>query len=259
MLTTFQKAVLAVLGGGAVAIALVLAAKTPAGAAAPLPYFSTQPTVLAPGAGGPPPGVLATGEGTVKVRPDLAVVSIGVTAQALTATDAQAQVAERVARILERAKQLGIASKDIAHRGYRVEPQYAYSPGAAPRLTGFQATQQLSLDVRQVDEVGKILDALVQDGATNASVRFTLQDPKTAQADARRLAVEDARAKAEAMARAAGVRLGKAVSVSEVAQPGPLFYERGAFAAPAAPKAATEIPVSDLDIVVRVQVQFAID
>lgn len=209
----------------------------------------TQPT------GAPPPGVLSTGEGTVKVRPDLAVVSIGVTVQALTAAEAQSQVAERIAKILERAKQLGIAAKDIANAGWRVEPQYAYGEGRAPRLTGFQATQQLSLNVRQVDGVGKVLDALVADGATNASVRFTLEDPKQAQAEARRLAVEDARAKADAMARAAGVRLGKAVSLSEVSLGGPIFRD----AAPMPAKAVTEIPVSDLDVVVRVQVQFAID
>lgn len=258
-MTAFQKAILAVLSGGILTIALVLAAKTPAGAAATLPLSGgTQPTVLVPGTGAPPPGVLSTGEGTVKVRPDLAVVSIGVTVQALTAAEAQSQVAERIAKILERAKQLGIAAKDIANAGWRVEPQYAYGEGRAPRLTGFQATQQLSLNVRQVDGVGKVLDALVADGATNASVRFTLEDPKQAQAEARRLAVEDARAKADAMARAAGVRLGKAVSLSEVSLGGPIFRERD-FAAPMPAKAVTEIPVSDLDVVVRVQVQFAID
>lgn len=252
-MTAFQKAILAVLSGGILTIALVLAAKTPAGAAATLPLSGgTQPT------GAPPPGVLSTGEGTVKVRPDLAVVSIGVTVQALTAAEAQSQVAERIAKILARAKQLGIAAKDIANAGWRVEPQYAYGEGRAPRLTGFQATQQLSLNVRQVDGVGKVLDALVADGATNASVRFTLEDPKQAQAEARRLAVEDARAKADAMARAAGVRLGKAVSLSEVSLGGPIFRERD-FAAPMPAKAVTEIPVSDLDVVVRVQVQFAID
>lgn len=255
-MTAFQKAILAVLSGGILTIALVLAAKTPAGAAAALPLSGgTQPTVLVPGTGAPPPGVLSTGEGTVKVRPDLAVVSIGVTVQALTAAEAQSQVAERIAKILERAKQLGIAAKDIANAGWRVEPQYAYAEGKAPRLTGFQATQQLSLNVRQVDGVGKVLDALVADGATNASVRFTLEDPKQAQAEARRLAVEDARAKADAMARAAGVRLGKAVSLSEVSLGGPIFRD----AAPMPAKAVTEIPVSDLDVVVRVQVQFAID
>lgn len=218
-------------------------------------------TVVVPAGANPiPPGVVTTGEGSVKIRPDLAMVSVGAVAQALTAEAAQTQVAERVGRILERAKKLGIAEKDIANAGYSVQPQYAYGPGQAPRLVGFQASQQLALSVRDVQGVGKVLDALVHEGATNASVRFSLGDAKPSQADARRLAVEDARAKAEAMARAAGVKLGKAVSVTESGVgPGPIPYKGAEFTPLPAATRPTEIPVSDLEVVVRVQVQFAIE
>lgn len=194
----------------------------------------------------------------MKVRPDIAVITVGATAQAPSASDAQSQAAARIAKILERAKALGVAEKDIKSAGYTIQPQYAYAQGAAPRITGYQATQQLVLTYRKVDEAGRALDALVQnDGATNASVQFALEDPKAAQADARKQAIADARAKAQAMADAAGIRLGAPLSVSDQATPvGPVFD--AVKAAMPAPAAQTQIPVADLDIVIRVAVQFSI-
>ncbi|MEK7859947.1 MAG: SIMPL domain-containing protein, partial [Chloroflexota bacterium] len=157
-------------------------------------------------------------------------------------------------------KTLGIAEKDTKTASYRIEPQYAYDKGEAPRITGYQAVQLVTLTLRKVDDAGKALDALVRnDGATNATIRFTLEDTKPSQAEARKLAIEDARAKAEAMARTAGVRLGKVLSISDTGSSAPPSSEqRLAFAAPA-PKADTQIPVGDLEVVVRVQVQFAIE
>jgi uncharacterized protein len=109
-----------------------------------------------------------------------------------------------------------------------------------------------------VSKAGKALDALAGDtGATNASIQFVLDDRKPAEADARTLAVVAGRAKAEAMAKAAGVRVGQLLSITDQAScyPGPINY--GA-AAPGARVADTVIPVGDLDVVVSVQVQFAI-
>ena len=103
-------------------------------------------------------------------------------------------------------------------------------------------------------------DALVQnDGATNANLQFALENAKAAQADARTRAIADARSKAQAMADAAGVRLGAAISVSDQSSGGTVVDSAkfiGSAPAPAAQQ--TQIPVSDLDIVIRVTVQFAI-
>ena len=249
MLTTFQKAVLATVVFSALLVAVAISGR--GGAAATL--------VMPPSQGGPAPGVITTGDATVKVRPDIAIITVGVTAQAATAADAQSQAAERIARVLDRAKTLGIAEQDTKHGGYSIQPQYAYGPNQSPKITGYQATQQIVLTYRNVDQAGKALDALVQnDGATNAGLQFALSDPKAAQADARAKAIADARSKAQAMADAAGVRLGAAISVSDQSA-GPVGFDsaRSVVAAPA-PAARTEIPVSDLDIVIRVTVQFAI-
>ncbi len=253
MLTTFQKAVLATLGLGALLVALAITARGGASA--------SPPTLVLPGTnGGPVPGIYTSGDATVKVRPDLAVITVGVTAQAPTAADAQSQVAQRVARILERAKVLGVADKDTKSGSYSIQPQYAYDKGVAPKITGYQATQQIVLSYRKVDDAGRALDTLVQnDGATNASLSFALEDPKAAQTDARRQAIGDARAKAQAMADAAGVRLGTVLSVSDQSTPvGPILQKDATGFAQAPAAAPTQIPVSDLDIVIHVMVQFSI-
>lgn len=260
MLSTFQKAVLATLAGSAVLIALVLVAMRPAGAVSLGTVGFPANLQAIGGNGGIAPGVVTIGEATVKVRPDIARLAVGAVAQAATAAEAQAAVAGRIERMLAAAKALGIADKDVETASYHIEPQYAYEEkGGSPRITGYQAMQMLSLTLRKVDEAGKALDALVRnDGATNASVSFALEDPKAGQAQARKLAVEDALAKADAMARAAGASRGKVLSIGDQS-PVPYFDKRLEFAPTAGPAPDTQVPVGDLEIVVRVQVQFAIE
>lgn len=253
MLSPFQKALVATIVATGLVIALVVAARGP-GLAATVPSIT-----VAPGNGGIAPGIVTVGDATVKMKPDIAILTVGATAQAATAAEAQALVADRMGRILAQAKTLGIAEKDTKTASYHIEPRYAYDKGEAPRITGYQATQLVALTLRKVDDAGKALDALVRnDGATNASIRFALDDTKPPQAEARTLAIGDARSKAEAMARTAGVRLGKVLSISDTGSSAPPSSERHAFSAPA-PKADTQIPVGDLEVVVRVQVQFAIE
>ncbi len=250
-LTPFQKALLATLAGSALLVALVLAARGAAVAA-------TAPAVTVATIGQIPPGIVTTGDATVRIRPDIAVLSVGAVAQGATAQEAQRAVAARVARILDQAKALGIAEKDIMDAGYRIEPQYAYGQGQAPRITGYQATEQVTLTLRDVNAAGKAVDALVQgDGANTASVRFALEDPKAAQADARALAIADARAKAAAMASAAGVAVGRVIAVSDESAPQPVSGAYEKLAVTAATQ-DTRIPVGDLDVVVRVRVQLEI-
>lgn len=261
MFSSFQKAVVATIAGAAIVIALVIAAKGPALAAGGAPSFGGSPfTMTAPVNGGTvAPGVLTTGDGTVKIRPDTAIVSVGAVAQAATAAEAQAGVAERVDRILKQATALGVAEKDTKTTGYQIQPQYAYAPDKAPRITGYQASQQIQLTFRKIDGVGKALDALTANEAANTlAIHLTLDDPKPAAADARRLAIEDARAKAAAMAKAAGVSLGRVIAVSDLSSPGGQAYDSVKFAVPAAGRADTQIPAGDLDVTVRVQVQFEI-
>jgi uncharacterized protein YggE len=255
MLTLFQRTVIAVVAFGFLLVALVVAAKAPAGATTFAPAVSVPVNAVIP------PGVVTTGDATVRTKPDGAIATVGVVVQAATAEEAQVMLSARIARVLERAKGLAIADSDTKTVAYRIEPQYAYEPNKAPRLTGFQATQQIALTLHGTDGVGKVVDALVQgDGATTASVMFILLEPKAAQASAREQAIADARAKAQAMAKSAGVQLGKVLSVNDVGLSPTVEGVRLDYAAfktaMPAPAAQTQLPAGELQVVVRVQVQF---
>jgi uncharacterized protein len=255
MLTLFQRTVIVVLAFGFLVVALVVAAKAPV----------AQATTFAPALSLPvnaviPAGVVTTGDATVKAKPDGAIVTVGTIVQGATADEAQAQLSGRIANILDRAKALAIADADTKTVGYRIDPQYAYEPGKAPRLTGFQASQQIALTLHSPDAVGKALDTLVQaDGATTVTVAFALLDAKAAQASAREQAIRDARAKAQAMATTAGVQLGKVISVNDIGLTptvdGAIKSAYTALAIPA-PAQVSQLPSGELQVVVRVQVQW---
>jgi uncharacterized protein YggE len=198
-------------------------------------------------------GVITSGDATVSTKPDLALISAAVDSKQSTAAAAQSDLAGKAAGLIARAKALGIADKDTSTSGYSVGPNYTNSGS----IDGYRAFEQLLLKWHSVDTVGKALDALVQEGgATQISVGFTLADPKTVQAQARSLAIGDARARAQAMAGAAGVKLGKVLRVSDLSSSG---YSSSNFDIKAGAAASTQVPVGQLDVQVVVEVDFAID
>ena len=199
------------------------------------------------------PGVIAGGDAFVSKRPDLAMISVAVDSRQTTASAAQQDLATKAGKLIARAKALGIADKDISTSGYSVNPNYV----SAGSVDGYTASEQLQLKWHNVDTVGKTLDALVQEGgATQVYVGFTLADLKPAQAEARALAIVDARSRAQAMANAAGVKLGKVLRVTDVSFAG---YPSANFSASGAVPAATQIPIGQLDVRATVEVDFAID
>jgi uncharacterized protein YggE len=199
------------------------------------------------------PAVITSGDATVAKKPDMASISVGVQSRQSTAAAAQSDLANKASKLIAQAKALGIADKDINTAGYTVGPYY--SPGGET-ISGYQASEQLLLKWRSVDTVGKTLDALVQQGgATNVGVSFALTDPKSAQAEARTLAIVDAHGRAQAMASAAGVKLGQVIHVSDLTfsgYPSPMYDIR------AAAPAATQLPVGELNVTVTVEVDYAI-
>jgi len=199
-------------------------------------------------------GVFTSGDATVSKKPDLASISVGVQSQQITAAAAQSDLANKANKLVSRIKALGVADKDLTTSGYWLGPLYGPS---GQTVIGYRASEQLLFKWHNVDTVGKALDAVVQEGdATNESVSFGLTDPKAAQAEARSAAIADARTKAQAMAAAAGVKLGPVVRVSDLSSysryPSPMVYQ----GAPA--KDSTQIPVGELTVQVAVEVNFAI-
>ncbi len=231
----------------AVAVALAVVAGNRPQVVAALPQSSANFTS----------GVFASGDAKVSAKPDTAFLTVGVESLKPTAAAAQGDLATKAARLIARAKILGIADKDISTSGYSVNPNYV---GSNSTIDGYRASEQIQLKWHNVDAAGTAVDALVQSGgATNVYVGFGLANPKVAQAQARTLAIADAKTKAQAMADAAGVRLGPVMRVSDVSSYGNTPMYGAAFDARAgALSAPTQLPVGELDVQVTVEVDFAI-
>ena len=198
-------------------------------------------------------GVISSGDATVARKPDIAYVFVGVDSQQSTASGAQSDLASKAAKLIARAKALGIADKEINTSGYSIGPVYSSN---SQTITGYRASEQLQLKWHNVDTVGKTLDGLVQDGgATQVGVSFGLADPKAAQSEARTLAIADARARAKAMAGAAGVTLGQLIRVSDVTSSG---YPSPMYGIRAADSGSTQLPVGELNVTVTVEVAYTI-
>lgn len=198
-------------------------------------------------------GVFTSGDASVSKAPDTAFLYAGVESQQATASAAQSDLASKAAKLIARVKALGVADKDLNTSGYAVSPTYAPNGQV---VTGYRASEQLQITWHDVSSVGKALDAIVQEGgATNVGASFGLADPKVAQAEARNLAIADARSRAQAMASAAGVRLGAVIRVSDLTSSG---LPSARFDVGAAAPAATQLPVGELTVAVTVEVDFAI-
>lgn len=158
--------------------------------------------------------ISATGEAT-RV-PDIAIISAGVTMQAATATDALGQNATRMERVRAALKRAGVADRDIQTASISLQPQYKYVENQAPILTGYQASNQLSVKFRDIRASGKILDALVGEGANQINgPNLTIDHPEAALDEARGKAIATGRARADLYARALGMRVIRVISVSE--------------------------------------------
>jgi len=184
------------------------------------------------------PGLITvTGDGVVDAAPDLAVLSMGVTTTADTATEAMAHNTAALAMVLERLKAAGIAERDLQTSNLSLNPNWTgYDSSVPPKITGYTAVNQLTVRIRALDSLGVVLDAAITDGANTVNgLGFALSDPRPAMDKARVAAVADARAKATLLVQAAGVGLGRIVSITEgggYSQPGPVFKAQMAEAAP---------------------------
>lgn len=182
----------------------------------------------------PVPTLTVTGQGRVATAPDMATISLGVTAQAKAAADAMAQVSSGTADMIAALKGAGIASADLQTSGLNLNPLWknrSYNSGETPQIDGFVASNTVTVRVRDLAALGGILDRVVGLGAnTFSGLRFGLQQPEPAEDDARRAAVADAMRKARLYAEAAGIELGHVLSISESGgyAPQPLMLEAAA-------------------------------
>jgi uncharacterized protein YggE len=209
--------------------------------------------------------ITVVGQGSVRIKPDVARVSIGVETSAATVSEAVAENESNMESILGALKDLGIEDKDIQTMNYSIQLDRYPEPIPQPESSGsqpqpvYRVSNMVNVTIRDLEKVGDVLDAVIEAGANNIwGVNFSLDDPKAAQVDARADAIADALARAEALAELSGVKLGPVMSVSEVLGSGP-YPMPVAFAVESAAAGGGSISPGELEVSYQVQVAYFIE
>jgi uncharacterized protein YggE len=237
---------------------LAVAAMAPAGMPGSAAMAQSLPTTVEPLV--PAQGTIldVSAEGRTTRVPDLATVRAGVVSQGQTAAAALADNAQRMARVVAALKRSGIDNRDIATASVALSPQYRYTDGQAPVITGYQASNTVSVRFRSVAKAGGVLDTLVAQGANQIDgPNLSIDKPEAALDEARTDAVKRARARADLYATAAGMKVARVISIAEAGQdaggpgPQPMFMARAMKA-----DAATEIAPGEKDVTITLSVRF---
>jgi uncharacterized protein YggE len=197
----------------------------------------------------PQPVIVTTGEGVVRHAPDRAWVTIAAESRAKTAQEAQRLNTDAMNAVIEKIKASGVPADAIRTAGYNLQPEFDYNNGRQT-LRGYVARNSVDVRVDALAKTGDVISAAVGVGATNVSgVRFDLKDRDSAEREALRLAVQDARRRADSAARGAGVTIDRVVRIEEqrdadgIVRPMPMTMAMRSEAAQAVPIEAGEIEV----------------
>jgi uncharacterized protein YggE len=164
------------------------------------------------------PQISVAGRGEVKVSPDRASIQISVQTKATTAAAAAAENATRQQSVLTALKALGFANDQLSTINYNVYPEQRYEQGKEPVIVGYNVTNTILVDVRKLSQVGPAIDASLAHGANMiSSLQFYASNTETARRSAIGLAIEKARADAEAAAHAARGSLGTLLAIDVAA------------------------------------------
>jgi uncharacterized protein YggE len=235
------------------------AAPAPAAPAAP------PPRPMAQGPAGPEAAararIVVVGEGSVTVAPDYARIRSGVTTDAKAARQASDANAKLMSAVIQALLDFGIARKDIQTAQFSIAPIYSsqskVSGTAESKLSGYRVSNQVNVTIRQIAQVGDVLDRLIEAGATDAgNVAFLVSDREKALDQAREAAIANARRKAELYARASGLALGRVVWITESSEFEPFapMVGRAKLAAP-----AQHVPIESGEDTITAQVTVGFD
>ncbi len=232
---------------------------------------NTAPTLYAQpaDAGNSPRFIQVSGNGTANIKPDIAQTSIGVEFTAPTVKEASAKTSEMMDAIISALKAEGVAAKDLQTNGYNVWMERPYGGGfpepmmdtAQPSSDGtiYHVGNNLQVTVRDLDSLEAVLDAAIEAGANNIyGISFYPSDNTEIESVARAEAMDNARAKAEELAKLAGVELGDIISITEYSGGG--FYPSTGiqFAEAAVGGGAGPVSPGELELSVQLDVMYAI-
>ena len=250
---------------GSAAVAAMIGSLVVVGAAGPVHVLAQEsgtPTVQFAGLG---PGTVAVnGHGSVRVEPDTAQITIGVSVTLPSLDEAQSQSATQAQAIIDAIMASGVAEEDIQTSNFNVWVVRNYDPQGNPsEITGYQISNQVNVTVRDIDAIGEVLTTAIDAGANDIwGITFYVDDQTAAQSEARTLAVEDARRKAEELAVATGLSVGRVVAIAEgtgATLPPPLYAQRAGGGMAADQAQAAPIQPGLNEVMVDVQVIFELE
>ncbi len=207
--------------------------------------------------------VHVTGTGSVTAEPDIATIYLGVSVEKETVEEAREEAASAMTAVIDALKDNGIADRDIQTENFSIYPQYDYTEEGRI-LRGYRVNNTVNARVRVLDSLSDIIDAATTAGGDIVvvnSIQFMIEDPTPLQAQARTLAVKDAQVKAQTLAEAGGVTLGKLITITETSRsavPPIAFAEEAEFAADSA-RTSTPIQAGELTVTVNITVVYEIE
>jgi uncharacterized protein YggE len=243
----FSLRKLASIGAVALMATTLFAASHPASAQDATPATATSPATVS-----------VSGVGIVTTTPDTASVQLGVTLTAPNLADAQSQASTQMQAVIDALTAAGVEEKNIQTSSYYVTVLQNYdSSGNPTEVSNFQVQNIVNVVVRDIANVGPVLDGAVAAGANTVyGVNFYLEDDSAATSEARTLAVQDAQKRAQELAEAAGMTLGPIVSITEGYSAGPMYGRGGAgMAAESAAPAPIQVGTTTIQVDVTVVYQ----
>ncbi|MDD4332881.1 MAG: SIMPL domain-containing protein [Patescibacteria group bacterium] len=207
--------------------------------------------------------ITITGEGKVVGVPDIAKIQLGYNIEKKTVAEAQKDNTDKMNALIDKLKKdFKIDAKDIQTTNYNIYPQYDWSNNRQT-LRGYQVSQNVSIKVREIDKVSSILDSAGQlDLNQVGSLAFEIDNPENLKQQARELAIKAAKEKAEALAKIAGVKLGKIISFSEsINEPSSIYRDYGMGAEKAMSSVAVPAPqveAGSTEIIINAIVEYEI-
>jgi uncharacterized protein YggE len=206
--------------------------------------------------------IRVSGEGTATTPPDMATVFTGVVTQASEASQALTANNAALKKLMDVLQEHRIAAKDIQTASFDVHPEYRHDPRGQqqPEIVGYRVTNQVRVAVRNLPDLGRVLDALVRAGSNQISgISFGVDDSTGVLNQARNRAIADARSRAELYAHAAGVRVGKVITITEqpLQPPQPMMMMGRAMAAEA--MSAVPVATGEQEMRTTVSMVFALE
>ena len=212
----------------------------------------------------PPPTISVNGEGIVEAQPDRATVSVGVVTRDKSPAAVQAANAKAASSVINSLVALGVDRRNISTGNYYFSPTYRHYDNGRRELDGYEATNSVTVIVDDLNLVGKIIDAALSHGANRVdSLNFGLRNKESYQDEALRLAVLDAKRKAEVAANVLGKRIigVRAVSINHSSVEAPRNYKMARSMAMTEDTAGVETPIESgtLHCAANVHVEFEIN